>query len=367
MTNLASKAANALRPALTAAQGQWRVSALPRLLGWWLGQLLACLSPSMRTWLRGRDQLRRMRWDHDRPWQLGASGWEPLAPGAAGGEAGWVLLLGKGQVLVRTLAFPPGAAKDVQTAVTFEMDRYTPFKPYQVYHALSCGPLKAAQPLAVTLAVARRDHLDALLAQLAAHGIRPDSVDASGPAWAGLGLDLLTPERKAPRRQRQRQLNLTLLVLLLGLGCLSVVLWREDRIATLHAMQQEVARLRTAASEVEGLRQQLRNGLGAARYLAERKQASPALALMLSELSQCLPMDTWLSQLSVDPDGQVTLAGQSAHAGDLIEALNGCPSLTSPQFQGVIQPDETTGKERFYLLTRLNKKEPADAPPPDAP
>jgi general secretion pathway protein L len=368
MTLFANKAASLLSPAFTALQGQWQASVFPRFFAWWGQQLCACLPSRLRAWLTRRDQPRLLRWDHDRPWMLGNQGWEPLAPGAFAGNSDCVLLLGNGQALVRTLGFPAGAARDLNTAVSFELDRYTPFKGHQVYHTVKRLPARPGQAVAVTLAVTRREALDAMLRQLKGHGIEPTAVDVALPGASasspGLGLDLLPPQRRVPRAHRQPRINAALSALAVVLAAVSGQVWLHDRTATLEAMQQEVARLRADAKALQGLRQQLQNGQGAAQYLARRKQATPPLSLVLSELTQCLPLDTWLNQLSVDADGQVTLAGQSAHAGTLIGALKGCPSVTSPQFQGVIQPDETTGKERFYLLARLNKEERPDASAP---
>jgi general secretion pathway protein L len=85
----------------------------------------------------------------------------------------------------------------------------------------------------------------------------------------------------------------------------------------------------------------------------------------LSELTACLPDDTWLDQLEVDA-ADVSMSGQSARASALIGRAKACRSLENPQFQGVIQPDADTGKDRFALHARLHQ-EAADAPHADTP
>ena len=59
--------------------------------------------------------------------------------------------------------------------------------------------------------------------------------------------------------------------------------------------------------------------------------------------------------------GGVSLSGQSSKASALITRMKDCKTLSDAQFQGIIQPDADTGKERFSLRAQL-RKEAADAP-----
>ena len=78
------------------------------------------------------------------------------------------------------------------------------------------------------------------------------------------------------------------------------------------------------------------------------------------DLTGCLGPDTWVEQLEVAADGAVSITGQSAKASALITRVKACRTLADAQFQGIIQADEKTGKERFSLRARL-RQEPADA------
>ena len=61
----------------------------------------------------------------------------------------------------------------------------------------------------------------------------------------------------------------------------------------------------------------------------------------------------------IDHGGQVGMQGQGTQAASLLEALKGSASLAEPAFQGSIQKDPSTGKERFFMVAQLRK--PADA------
>jgi general secretion pathway protein L len=239
-------------------------------------------------------------------------------------------------------------------AVAFEMDRHTPFKASQVYYAVRRWPSQPKQPLRVTVATVLKDRLDLLLERLQAQGIRPDEIDVQQPEGGRLGINLLPSERRQLRKNPRRQLNIGLAVLAIALTFAAMQVWLYNRAVALEAMRHEVSQLRAGAQEIESLRQQIQNGLGATRYLTERKAGTPPLSVMLTELS-------------VEGDGQVNLAGQSQKAGALIGEMKNCHSLTGAQFQGVIQPDENTKKERFYLLAHLRREEASNAPVTDTP
>lgn len=362
MTSFQTQLTKALRPARLALHQQWQASVFPRFFAWWGEQLAGCLPPGLRGWLARNDEAPLVCWRQDCLWRHGEAGWVPCVSGTPADNT-CVLLLEPRQALVRTLTFPPAAAPNLADAIGYEMDRHTPFRADQVYYGFKRLPGKPREPATVVLGVAQRERLDALLDTLAGQGVRPQAIDVAAPSGnAGMGLNLLPLERRPPGQHRTRQLNAVLGLLILCLSVVALQLWLYNRGAALAAMQDEVARLRNEASTVQQLRQQLQNGQGATRYLAERRQGTPLISQVLSELTHCLPADTWLSQFSLEPDGQLTLGGQSPHAGNLIAELKGCPSVTGAQFQGVIQPDETTGGERFYLLAHLRKEEHPDAP-----
>ncbi|TWI56678.1 general secretion pathway protein L [Pseudomonas duriflava] len=355
----------ALRPALNALQAQWEASVFPRFFGWWLGELRACLPSRLREVIERGDEEQIVRWENDELWLQTPTGLQPYHSASVQGRC--VLLLTTRQALVRTISLPSAAAQDLTAALAFELDRHTPFKANQVYYAFRRWPSPPRQSLKLTLAVATRERVDALLERASQYDVQLSAIDVQMQDGTRLGVNLLPPERRQVRHDPRRLLNRSLAVLTVILALVTLQLWLHNREAVLNTMQQEVTRLRNEAREIDELRQQLQNGLGATHYLTDRKRSTPALSVMLSELTHCLPKDTWLSEMSVESDGQVNLAGQSQRASVLIGELKKCPSLTGAQFQGVIQPDENTGKERFYLLAHLRREDVGHAPNPDAP
>lgn len=332
---------------------QWRGSSLQR--GWrlWLVELRACMPEKLQRLLI-----------HDTPEHVHL--WPLLSPlPNLSAQVQQILLLPPSAVLVQTLQLPLAAARDLNTVVGYELDRFTPFDASQLYFVARQDKRSGAF-IQVTLVAILRERLDSILAECATLGLRPYAIDVGGDASARLGVDLLP----APLRPRQKNQGLGLQRKLLWLcGALLIVamlLWLNDRQRLLEEMENTVQAQRAQVAQIQKIRQQLTNTRGAANYLIQRKTAQPTFAALLSELTACLPKDTWIDQLEINDSAEVSFSGQSAKASALIARVKDCRSLDNAQFQGVIQPDPQTGKDRFSLRAHLHQ-EAADAPTPDQP
>jgi general secretion pathway protein L len=112
--------------------------------------------------------------------------------------------------------------------------------------------------------------------------------------------------------------------------------------------------MRADAQKIAQLRKQLEDSTGAAGFLAKRKTDSVAIVDVLQDLTARIPDDTWLERFTVESSGgRVGIQGQSAKAASLIDVLQSSKLLTGANFQGVIQRDPATNKERFYMDAQL--------------
>lgn len=376
-----------LRPWVERIRRGWRASPVPGFLGWWGGELRGLLPPRWRGWFGGGADWHLLQ-HADAQWTLRRSGhaqvlasWEDgavmaadgvrVAPAALDAALGRVdredlrlaLLLPPALALRRTLALPLAARDNLLQVAGFEMDRQTPFQLAQVYYAVR-EPATPAPPgrFSAELVVATRDTLDPLLARLRAQGIEVDAVDlALGDGR--LGANLLPPEQVPRRAHPRRRLNLILAAACVLLALLVLGEWLHNRQLALARMQTEVAVMRGEAQQVAALRQQLQDNAGAAGFLARRKHDTVAMLGLLQEVTERLPDSTWLERFSVDNTGQVGFQGQSPQAAKLLDVLKDSRLLVDASFQGSIQPDPTTGKERFYLTARVNQPKRPAAPP----
>jgi general secretion pathway protein L len=256
-------------------------------------------------------------------------------------------------VLRRRLLLPEAARDNLRQIGAFEMDRQTPFRLDQVYYDLR--EVRGAAPagrIAAELIAAPRALVDAQLEHLRNAGIAIDAVDLC-EGDIRLGVNLLPPEMARVHRDPRRRLNLALaaggvLLLLLCLGQ-----WLHNRQEALAAMQAQVDDMRADAQKIASLRKQLDDSSGAAGFLAHRKTDSIAVVDVLQDLTTRIPDDTWLERFTIDSSGRVGIQGQSAKAAPLIDILQSSKLITGANFQGVIQRDPATNKERFFMDAQL--------------
>jgi len=383
-----STATQSLRPLLERVRHGWRASPLPRFFHWWGSELRALLPPRWRAWFSSGADWHLLQCV-DAQWTLRRAGQhQPLASwddsadalvqqaelsaalrGVDREDLRLALLLPTSAVLRRTLALPLAARDNLRRVMAFEMDRQTPFNLAQVYYAArELTPPAAPGRLNAELVVVTRSTLDPMLAHLHALGISIDAVDlARGDDR--LGINLL-PEEQTPRHLRPRlRLNLAL-----AAGCVLLLLlllaqWLHNRQEVLAQMQDQVESMRGEAQQVSVLRQQLQDNAGAAGFLAQRKKNTVSMLSLLQDATERLPESAWLERFSVDNTGQIGIQGQSKQAAKLLDALKDSTLITNGSFQGSIQPDPTTGKERFYLTAQVHqpstgKPHTAGAAPP---
>ena len=369
-----SSATQSLQPLLDNVRRAWRTSPMPRFFHWWGNELAALLPVRWRYAFGGGAAWHLLEKQGD-DWQLRRAGdslplatWsdslDPAAQQVALNDAlrgvdpedlRIALCLPSNTMLRRSLFLPIAARDSLQQIGAFEMDRQTPFRAEQVrYDVRDTQGAAPAGRFAAELVAVPRQTMDPLLDRLRVVGIAIDAVDmASG--YDRLGVNLLPPEQ-APRRSHPRQrLNLALAAACVLLVVLSLAQFLHNRQAALTEMQTKVDNMRGEAQKVAGLRQQLQDNAGAAGFLADRKLHTPLALSLLDDLSQRLPDDAWLERLSIDNAGQVGFQGQSKQAAKLVDALKGSPVITDANFQGTIQADPTTGKERFYMVAQLRK------------
>jgi general secretion pathway protein L len=364
----------------------WRGSALPGFLRWWGGELAGLVPPRWRHAFAGGQQWYVIE-RRDEAWVLRRAGESIVlaqvsdADGldSRAGELSRVLassdpadryvalLLPPAQVLRRRLVMPIAARDNLRQVAGFDLDRQTPFRPGDIHYGVrDLGEPAGEGRFAAELAATPRATLDPLLDELVALGITPDRVDVA--QGAGLaGLDLLPPQRAPRRIDRRRRVNIALAGAIVVLAIVTMATWLHNRAATLDAMRAEVDSMQTDANRVGALRKRLTESAGASGFLARRKLESAAVLPVLQELTARLPDDTWLERFTLNATGQIGFQGQSPQAAKLIDALKGAKTIGEPSFQGTIQTDPTSGKERFYMQAKALTPKPAVATKAAAP
>jgi general secretion pathway protein L len=150
----------------------------------------------------------------------------------------------------------------------------------------------------------------------------------------------------------------------LGLAALAIILFvmvmdesLANRASAVEAMRAEVDKAQAEAKQVAALKKTLADSISGANFLTERKRKGPLMVALMDDLSRRLPDDTYLERLQIE-NKQVQLQGQAREAAKLIALLGASPCLGNPGFQGQVQPDPRTGKERFQINADLKECSP---------
>lgn len=358
---------------------------LPGFFAWWGRELLACLPERWRKFIGERPDslLLDLRSDEVVVWREGAAATREygrirrdLPADAQSAEFArlrgaiddpgvrTVLCIPANRVLTRTLSLPAAAEDNLRQVLSFEMDRQTPFKADQVYFdARVLGHDASGRNVQVELVLIPRAQLDQELGALHGAMAALDGVDCwqDQPGAARRRTNLLPPERRARHRDMRLPLNLGLAALAVILLIVNMDESLSNRAAAVEAMRAEVDQAGVEAKRVAALRKTLADSIAGANFLTDRKRKEPLTVALINDLTARIPDDTYLERLQIEGK-QVQLQGQAEEAAKLIALLSASPCLGNPGFQGQVQPDPRTNKERFQISADLKECNPVPGP-----
>jgi len=335
---------------------------------WWTGELIAMLPEHMRAAILRQDQRIQIEIDGQDFVVSADNGTDSALLGKIVRSAGHTrdfklpsavsekrLVLPAGQFLTKQLTLPLATEENLREALSFELDRQTPFSVEQVYYDCHVRARdNEKQTLTVELVVTRRDYLDELIDSLADNGLLPDRISApADAAGALLPVNLLPAGRRSKNRPglgRRRKLLLVTANLVLAAAVLaSPVIQKQQVIRTLEPqLQQAVEAARTGTK----LRQQLAQLSAASEYLQNRKQSGLLVMRALDEITRLLPDNTWASRLDIDA-GEIQLQGQSSASAALIQRLEASPLLQNVRFRSPLTSIGNSEEDRFHLSADL--------------
>ncbi|ANB16794.1 PilN domain-containing protein [Dokdonella koreensis] len=352
---------------------------LPAFFAWWGENLLACLPQRWRDLIADRNETLLLeqqpgqtvvwrargraaateygRIAQDQPPEAQVAEFRRLRERIEDPTVRTIYCIDAGRVLRRTISLPAAAEENLRQVLSFEMDRQTPFKADQVYFDSRIVSRDASgRTIHVELVLLPRPQLDAEITTLAGGALALDGVDIwrAGHGGQRSHINLLPPDRRAHRRDLRLPLNLGLAALAVVLLLLAMSKWLDNRAAAVESMREKVNQADAQARQVSDLKRSLVDSIAGANFLADKKRNEPLVVAVLDDLTQRLPDDTFLERMNIE-NGQLQLQGQSREAAKLIGLLGESPYLSNPNFQGAIQPDPRTSKERFQITAELKR------------
>ncbi|MGA9342087.1 MAG: PilN domain-containing protein [Rhodanobacteraceae bacterium] len=360
-------------------------SPLPGFFAWWGRELLACLPPRWRAivlersesllldieqgdlvvWRERGDVAREYgRIRVDLPAEAQRAEFQRLRERIEDPAVSTILCIANERVLQRNLSLPAAAEDNLRQVLAFEMDRQTPFKADQVYFDSRVRGREAnGRNVQVDLVLLPRAQLDAELAKLAGGTLALDGVDSwrGAPGEGRCHVNLLPQEKRARRRNLRLPLNLGLAALAAVLLVFNMHESLVNRVAAIASMQGEVTKAKAEAKQVVALKKTLVDSIAGANFLTDKKRQGPLMVAILDDLTKRLPQDAYLERLNIQ-DKQVQLQGQAKEAAKLIGLLGSSQYLANPRFEGQIQPDPRTDKERFQITADLKAPDVQPSP-----
>lgn len=354
-------------------------AAFSAAVNWWIkGLALLCPAPLRRLIRGGRafstiefqaDQVVFRRYARDpeaapdtrefRPDdEIGRSAALDWLRGQGSGRGPIILCAPDDLLLKKRLAFPKAAAGSLRQVLAFEMNRRTPFSAEQVYfdYRLDSEGAKADK-IQLELYLAPKKQLDAWLELLSGWGVTPDAIRPAREALSE-ALNLIPPEARPGRQGGSDQILLWLAGAVFVLSVMALyapVINQQRHIASLEA---GIATHRTAAQQLQALRQEHARLLAEARFLTDKREVEPPGLELLREITRIMPADTWLMRLVMEA-GELQLIGESGNAAALIPILEASAYFDNAGFRSPITRNTASGKDRFHMAARFI---PAAAP-----
>ena len=320
------------------------------LCGWWLREMVALVPAPVRRRCSGERDLLLLD-DGGVVSRLRAGARREIPLGLIPRSARLLVRVPAHQALRQRVDLPLAAAENLREVLRFEMARLTPFTAEQVYFGARVLARDAvARRLEVDLAVARRAPVDRARERASGLGLRARGACLIDDAGGVLVLETDDVETSGGRAWGT-PLRL-LAVVTAGLALALVYLPLAERQAQSEALAALVAEARAAAEAAQQLQAAVDEMLLESRFAYDRRRAAPTVLAILDELSERLPDDTWLFELS-RRGHEVQISGYSPAASSLIGLIESSVLFENARFRSPVTRDTRLGVEQFNLSAEL--------------
>jgi general secretion pathway protein L len=274
-------------------------------------------------------------------------------------KANVILRLTQQDAIQKELSLPAAAKENLYQVVAYELDRYTPFKADQVY--FSVKPLEGVNEpgqIRVMLVLTTRECLEGLYDDVKAMGLSPifaDYEDAPNEPEKDNKPYNLLPERlrqKTAKAPRLIYSALTAAVFILLTAVLVMPVWFEYQ--TVKVLEERIDAIEKEARKVKAWQVEIDEVIEESRKLIAEKSATPAVLVILNELSALIKDDTWLAYLQYS-DGHLQLQGESPTASTLISLLEASELFANARFVSPVTQDNSSKLERFQITVDVTR------------
>ena len=263
----------------------------------------------------------------------------------------------------KEISLPLAAKENLEQVVAYELDRYTPFKPEQVYFAVKVlnGPTEIGQ-IRVMVILTPREVLDGLYDDTKAIGLIPLYVDYENSPNNLDDLDdgyTLLPEilrQKKPKIPRIIHGSLITLTCVLLLLVLVMPVFFEYQ--SVNELKIKAMALEKDAKKVKAMQSSIDAVIDETSRLIKEKSVAPNLVDMLNTLSTLLKDDTTLSYVQYS-EGHLQIQGDSPAASGLLAVLENSDMFVNARFASPVTQDKGSNLERFQITVDVARSDGA--------
>ncbi len=256
------------------------------------------------------------------------------------------LRLPSAALLQKRLTLPLAAERELRGALTYEMDRETPFSADEVWWNWRVEDRDRQRgQLALTLFLVPKSAGQEAIATLRQGGLNPTVI--SIPTGAGQRHQIaLVADADARQAQSGWTRPLTAACAVLALAAIVVPFARQS--LALAQADNRIAALKPEVETVRQLRRRLDTIAGTGASQAMEQIGSADMLKALAEVTRILPDDTHLTDFSLHRR-KLSLTGQSADAARLIGLLAGDSYFKDPAFAAAVTHIQNTKLDAFSI------------------
>ncbi len=253
-------------------------------------------------------------------------------------------------VLICEATLPAAALGGLDRVLRYEMDRLTPFNAEDVFFTHRTLHVdRVRSTVRVELAFVPRARVQPALERLATIGAIPETLEAAAPDGSVRRISIARPDPARQSRDRSLMRLAVSVCVVLATAIVAVPLARQS--SALSDIEENISALRPRVDQVDALRKRIAaSSEGAGRIVAAREQARSTLQ-MLGVLTDTLPDDTWLSNLSLRQRSLV-LEGHSTASTRLLAGMGAETRLRDPAFAAPVLRGDN-GSEVFTIRTEF--------------
>jgi general secretion pathway protein L len=274
----------------------------------------------------------------------------PSDPGANGGAMTTVALRVPAEhVLVRTLTMPLAVEPELARAVTFEIDRETPFVPDATYFGFQVTARDALEKrLRIALYVVPRVTVARLCETLNAGGFTVTDLILED---SHASITVAGPQPAVRRHMNPRILLRAAVVVALAIGVIATPLMMQQHVIS--RLTSDIVALKPALIAVRATGDAMRRDQDRIatiyRWLNERLTVTGLLDL----LNTTLPPTAWLTEISLQ-SGVLVMTGESTAPQATAHALNAEPRLKDLAYRET--PANTGESTRFQVTATTGRR-----------